>query len=93
MRCQFIHQTELTPVPEVESVFTTPADVVAQAGTAGGFGNRQTEQALDTPTVSFRDVLVHDVNVSIQEYQKKMKMYQKMVTKRTHQEVICPPEI
>jgi hypothetical protein len=34
---------------------------------------------------------VHDIHVSVQEYQKKMKMYQKKVTKK-RQDIISPPE-
>ena len=41
----------------------------------------------------YRDTLVHNVHVSVQEYQKKQKMFQKKVTKKRHQELIYPPEL
>jgi hypothetical protein len=69
-----------------------PGAVVAATG-SGGFGNRQTSQALDLPKVIYHDILVHNTHVSIQEYQKKMKMFQKRVVKKRQQELICPPEV
>jgi len=67
--------------------------VQAASGT-GGFGNRQTAHAFDDKNkVIYRDILVHDLHVSIQEYQKKSKMYQKKVMKKRHQELINAPEI
>ena len=33
------------------------------------------------------------MNVSVQEYQKKMKMFQKKVTKKSHKDVVQQPEI
>ena len=65
--------------------------VQAASGT-GGFGNQQTATALDVKVI-YRDILVHNLHVSIQEYQKKMKMYQKKVTKKRYQELINSPEI
>lgn len=55
---------------------TAKQDVVLQQASAtGGFGNKQTSQALEGPVIIFRDILVHNIHVSIQEYQKKMKMF------------------
>lgn len=43
--------------------------------------------------IIFRDILVHNIHVSIQEYQKKMKMFQKKVVKPAQQDAIWPPEV
>lgn len=108
MRCQFVHDiSELKQTPEekqvemcVHSTNFEPSSKqksgevsVQAASNTGGFGNKQTKTALETPNVIYRDILVHDVHVSVQEYQKKMKMYQKKVTKRRQQELISPPEL
>jgi len=66
-----INSSTFSPIPKAK--LGTGA-VQAASGT-GGFGNRQTQAALDVPNVIYRDILVHDVHVSVQEYQKKMKMY------------------
>lgn len=65
--------------------------VQAASGT-GGFGNRQTASAFEQQKVVYKDILIHNLHVSIQEFQKKSKMYQKKVTKK-RQELICPPEM
>lgn len=36
---------------------------------------------------------MHNLHVSIQEYQKKQKVFQKKVTKRRHQDILGGPEI
>lgn len=70
------------------------SDVAVQSASGtGGFGNKQTSQALDLPQVIYRDILVHNIHVSVQEYQKKMKMFQKKVTKQKQLEFFCPPEM
>ena len=103
MRCQFIHEMQLSKpqAPEMNvhcQTFSQPQaqvlpGAVAAATGSGGFGNRQTSQALDLPKIIYSDILVHNTHVSIQEYQKKQKMFQKRVTKRRQQELICPPEV
>mmetsp|Transcript_14512 Transcript_14512/g.22520 ORF Transcript_14512/g.22520 Transcript_14512/m.22520 type:complete len:204 (-) Transcript_14512:596-1207(-) len=40
-----------------------------------GFGNKQMTAAFQFPSVIYREVFVHCVHVSVQEYQKKLKMY------------------
>jgi hypothetical protein len=65
---------------------------VQPACNKGGFGNKQAS-TLETTCVIYRDTLVHNVHVSVQEHMKKQKMYQKKVTKKRHQECIYPPEL
>lgn len=65
--------------------------IQAASGT-GGFGNRQTANALVLQKVVYKDILIHNLHVSIQEFQKKSKMYQKKVTKK-RQELISSPEL
>lgn len=55
---------------------------LAKATNKGGFGNQQTSLAFAAPKIVYRDTLVHCMHVSIQEYQKKLKMYQKKVSKK-----------
>jgi len=43
--------------------------------------------------VVYSQILVRSLNVSVQEYQKKMKMYQKKVQKRKMGDMISPPEM
>ncbi len=52
-----------------------------------GFGSKP------AALVIYREVLVHCVHVSVQEYQKKLKMFQKKVVKPKYQDVIIHPEI
>jgi len=41
----------------------------------GGLGNKQISLALALPQIIFRDIFIHCVHISVQEYQKKLKMY------------------
>lgn len=41
----------------------------------GGFGNKQTSHALASDKTVYSDIMVHCVHVSVQEYQKKLKMF------------------
>ena len=50
-------------------------------------------QTISLERVIFSDILVHSLHVSVQEYQKKMKMFQKKVTKKKHLESLSPPEL
>jgi len=70
----------------------SPGTLQAASGT-GGLGNKQTESALSGNKLVYQDILLHNLHVSIQDFQKKQKMYQKRVTRRRAQEVIYPPEI
>lgn len=65
--------------------------IQAASGT-GGFGNRQAAAALDLQKVIYKDILIHNLHVSIQESQKKSKMYQKKLSKK-RQDFICPPDM
>lgn len=49
--------------------------------------------ALSFNKIVYTDILFHNLHVSVQEYQKKMKMFQKKVTKKKFMEYISPPEI
>ena len=82
---------KLTPVAVPTNQIGQGA-VQAASGT-GGLGNKQTATALQKENIVYKDILVHNLHVSIQEFQKKSKMYQKKVTKRRHQEMIPHPEI
>ena len=74
------------PVKNVEAPVTAPT-------TTGGFGNKQTSVGLALPVIIYREILVHCVKVSIQEFQKKMKMFQKKVTKPKQKTVVCTPDL
>jgi hypothetical protein len=58
-----------------------------------GFGNKSVSATFALPYVIYRDILIHCVHVSYQEYQKKLKMYQKKVVKQKFQDQICHPEV
>lgn len=67
--------------------------IQAASGT-GGLGNRQTATALASQRVVYKDIFVHNLHVTIQEFQKKQKMHQKrVVLKRKFEESVYPPEI
>ena len=59
----------------------------------GGFGNKQASLAFASTKIIYRDILAHCTNVSVQEYQKKMKMFQKKVTKKKQFESVEQPEV
>jgi hypothetical protein len=46
----------------------------------GAFGNKSANFALQAEKLDFSEIMVHNLNVSIQEFQKKTKMFQKKVT-------------
>jgi hypothetical protein len=46
----------------------------------GAFGNKTTNFALQAEKLDFSEIMVHNLNVSIQEFQKKTKMFQKKVS-------------
>jgi len=71
----------------------TETPKVPEKKAAGGFGNKQASAAFAATKVIYRDILAHSLNVSVQEYQKKMKMFQKKVTKKSHKDVVQQPEI
>jgi hypothetical protein len=72
---------------------TMAVGAVCAASGTGGFGNRQTANAFTLPNIIYKDILVHCVHNSIQEYQKKMKMYQKKVTKKKYFDIVFQPEV
>ena len=59
------------PAP-VAAPVAAPAPKVAPVG---GFGNKQRQLGLATEKVDYQQILVHSVKVSVQEYQKKLKMF------------------
>ena len=69
-----------------------PGAIVTASGT-GGFGNKQASHAFAEKKIIYRDILVHCVHNSVQEYQKKMKMFQKKVTKKKYLDFVQQPEI
>ena len=44
-------------------------------------------------TVGYTSILLHSTNISIQEYQKKMKIYQRMVYNKKIMELVEQPEM
>lgn len=72
---------------------TKAAGAVLAASGTGGFGNQQTSMAFTLPKIIYKDILPHCVHNSIQEYQKKMKMYQKKVTKKKYFNTVFAPEV
>jgi hypothetical protein len=46
----------------------------------GAFGNKTANFALQAEKLDFSEIMVHNLNVSIQEFQKKTKMFQKKVS-------------
>ena len=48
--------------------------------------------ALEKTKIIYGDILVHNINVSVQEYQKKLKMYQKKISKK-YSECVYQPEV
>ena len=46
----------------------------------GAFGNKTTNFAFQGEKLDFSEIMVHNLNVSIQELQKKTKMFQKKIT-------------
>ena len=89
MRCQFIHEVSEAQAPEVVpqqpayvKLTTEPKPEMnvnsvafTQKKTAGGFGHKQASLAIAETKIIYRDILAHCINVSVQEYQKKMKMF------------------
>jgi hypothetical protein len=71
----------------------TTSEPKVEKKTVGGFGNKQASEVFASTKVVYRDILVHCINVSVQEYQKKMKMFQKKVVKKSHKDVVQLPEI
>ena len=84
---------KFVPVKKVQEPVKTVEAPVTVPTTTGGFGNKQTSVGLTLPVVIYREILVHCVKVSIQEMQKKMKMYQKKVTKPKQKAVVCAPDL
>jgi hypothetical protein len=86
-----------TPAPVSQTkksiIGTMAAGAVLAASGTGGFGNKQTSMAFTLPNIIYKDILVHCVHVSIQEQQKKMKMFQKKVTKKRFFDIVLQPEL
>lgn len=61
----------------------------------GGIGNKQTSVALASEKTVYTEVLVHCVRMSIQEYQKKLKMYNKKIrdNKKKFLDIVETPTI
>uniref|UniRef100_A0A7S3CKJ3 C3H1-type domain-containing protein n=1 Tax=Strombidium rassoulzadegani TaxID=1082188 RepID=A0A7S3CKJ3_9SPIT len=57
------------------------------------FLKKQTHLAINEENLKYKEVLVHCLNVTIQEHQKKKKMYEKKVQKKKYEELIPEPGI
>lgn len=88
----FMVSKDTKQAPVAVSMVKLGQGAVQAASGTGGFGNKQTASAVEFQKVVYKDILIHNLHVSIQEFQKKSKMYQKKVTKK-RQEMICPPEM
>lgn len=66
---------------------------IQPASGTGGFGNKQTATAFKEVKVVYKDIFVHNLHVSIQEFQKKQKMFQRKVFKKRYESQVFPPEI
>lgn len=82
-----------TPMPEKKGLTLTassffqptaaPPQPVQQAIKGkSALGTKKTSDALAEQGVIYRDILLHCLNMSVQEYQKKMKMFQKKLMYR-----------
>ena len=71
--------TVFVPVGAKKEVTEAP---VQKASGTGGFGNKQTAEVLEKENIPYREILVHNIHVSVQEYQKKSKMYNTKVIKQ-----------
>ena len=56
------------PQPKKSIIGTMAAGAVLAASGTGGFGNKQTSMAFALPKIIYKDILVHCVHVSVQEY-------------------------
>lgn len=87
-------EKEFAPVVEEVSmtVSATPAFSILDSSMAsisasvhvhqkvGAFGNKSANFALQAEKLDFSEIVLHNLNVSIQEFQKKTKMFQKKAT-------------
>ena len=78
-----------TQAQDKKKIVRQPGALMASSG-SGGFGNQQTSMALEQTKIIYADILLHNVNVSVQEYQKKVKLYQKMINKKYSHQVYQP---
>lgn len=69
-------------VPTKVQVTQVVAQPTPVTGPIGGLGNKQTRVALASEKVIYTEVLVHCIKISIQEYQKKLKMFNKKVANK-----------
>lgn len=60
----------------------TPQPVQQTIKGKSALGTKKTSDALAEQGVVYRDILLHCLNMSVQEYQKKMKMFQKKLMYR-----------
>lgn len=75
MRCQFIHDISEAQQPEVapqqaQPAYTKLASVsdtpkLPEKKAAGGFGNKQASAAFAATKIIYRDILAHNLNVSV----------------------------
>ena len=85
---------KFVPVKKVqEPVAEIKKEPVTAPTFTGGFGNKQTANGLVLHKVIYREILVHSIKVSIQEFQKKMKMFNKKVTKPKQKMVMDAPDL
>lgn len=75
------------------SASSSTSKVESESKMAGGFGNMPASHGLKMPKIIYLNTLVHCVHVSVQEYQKKMKMFQKKVYKKRLTNTVVQPEI
>jgi len=59
--------TVFVPAGSKKEVKVNEAPVQKASGT-GGFGNKQTAQVLEKENIPYREILVHNIHVSVQEY-------------------------
>jgi hypothetical protein len=85
---------EMKPDPTRSSASVPKNGVAIQAASGtGGFGNKQTATAFNEVKVVYKDIFVHNLHVSVQEFQKKQKMFQKKVYRKRYESQVFPPEI
>lgn len=74
--CQaFEASVEIKATPVAVSQSKLGAGAIQAASGTGGLGNKQTATALANSKIVYKDIFIHNLHVSIQEFQKKQKMY------------------
>jgi hypothetical protein len=71
----FAVSKEIKTIPVVIAMNKLGNGAIQAASGTGGLGNKQAAAALGERKVVYKDILIHNLHVSIQEFQKKQKMY------------------